>query len=221
MGIINGSMKSDSGAAPQPDTQPAAGQPATDQQTDEEEGTPATEEEQRAYESAVHNAGIMIYGKGGDAIVNMVKNARSVPEGVAIAANMIVGKIYDASQKQGAAMADDVIMEVAKDVISMIYELVQHAGIISGEPSDDDLFTTLTAAFELWSKSHPGMIDAEDMKAGINGMSKDQLGTIAQQMMGGGDVTDTEGTGGGGTGVGAAGAPAAPVAGAGGPGPAA
>jgi hypothetical protein len=141
-------------------------------------------EEQAAYDSVVTHAMNMIYGERSfQQVMKMIQSAGDPAEGVAQAAVMILSRIYESSRKQGQPISDDVMMAAGEEVIALLFELIEEAGL--GEASEDAVFTATARALQLWAETYPDKMDQAGMEQSASALPKEELASIAQRMGGG------------------------------------
>lgn len=141
-------------------------------------------EEQAAYDSVVTHAMNMIYGERSfQQVMKMIQSAGDPAEGVAQAAVMILSRIYESSRQQGQPISDDVMMAAGEEVIALLFELIEEAGL--GEASEDAVFTATTRALQLWAETYPDKMDQAGMEQSASALPKEELAGIAQRMGGG------------------------------------
>lgn len=148
-----------------------------------EEGTNVTPDEQAAYDSVVTHAMTMMYdGETAQQVLQVLQSGESLAEGVAQATVMILSRVYDSSRQQGQPLSDDVLMAAGEEIVGLLFELAEAAGL--GEATDDDVFMAATRSLELWAEAHPNMLDEEAMQQSMQALPRDEVATMLQQMGG-------------------------------------
>lgn len=175
------------GAPPAEEAAPPVGSPPATKvggaPPDSEDDTPNVgEEEQALYDSVVLNAEKVIYSdETADRIIQLISSAPQPTEGVAQALVMIMSKIYDQSKQQRQELSEDVLFAAAEEVTGMLFELATEAGLM-GEATDEDFFAAFSRGIELWSETHPEMMDSEGMGQDFQNLPPEAMQQVIEAM---------------------------------------
>jgi len=159
---------------PNPEAELAAAELAESSQAaptePQEEGEPASPEEQEAYDKVVSAGSEVLHGEQTNPeIMSILESGRDNPgEALADVAMMIIGQI---DEQSGGKIPEGIIIPAADDILSQAGELAEVAGLFKWDES-----TKGSAAQSLWKKAGEKYdFDPQEIQELIDSMGKDEI----------------------------------------------
>ncbi|MBT4079658.1 MAG: hypothetical protein HOL17_06275 [Gammaproteobacteria bacterium] len=136
----------------------------------ENAGDQASPEEQEKFDDVVHTAMALLFEeKSSKKVLQALKSAKDPVQTVA---SIAVG-LGEAYEKRKGDIPDEVAGPVAAEVVEMIYDYGEKAGVL--EATEEDMENTLYKVYEIWGGEHQQGIDRERnaIQAGFNQIPDD------------------------------------------------
>lgn len=142
----------------------------------QEDGEPATEEEQKAYDKVVSAGSEVLHGEETSAEVMSILEAGKDNPGEALAevAMMIIGQL---DEQSGGKIPEGIIIPAADDILSQAGELAEAAGLFKWNENIKG-----SAAQSLWKKAGEKYdFDPQEIQELIDSMDKSEVENIRSQ----------------------------------------
>jgi hypothetical protein len=144
-------------------------------------GEPAPENEQKMYDYVVNAGMAMIYSKKmTDKILGMLQSAEDLPTAIGRIVNMIGDAIQQ--KAKGQQIPDDVLYHAAGELIDLILELAEKAGIQTNEDTAEMAFYK---TMEIWADTNPdkAMADVDGLKRDFEELPPEAIKDVEMRFM--------------------------------------